>query len=90
MILSVNLIYRSIQIAASLLKSCVIVFIEFNFMDDKYQISKSKKPETKQEIIQHQIEELVKRRDKETDLKAKQILNAEITKLFAQYQRLKL
>ncbi len=59
-------------------------------MDDKYQISKSKKPETKQEMIQHQIEELVKRRDKETDLKAKQIINAEITKLFAKYQRLNL
>lgn len=59
-------------------------------MDDKYQISKSKKPETKQEIIQQQIEELVKRRDKESDLKAKEAINAEITKLFAQYQRLKL
>ncbi len=42
-------------------------------MDNKYQISKSKEPETKQEIIQHQIEELVKRRDKESDLKAKQV-----------------
>ena len=59
-------------------------------MDDKYQISKNKKPETKQEIIQQQIEELVKRRDKESDLKAKEAINAEITKLFAQYQRLKL
>jgi hypothetical protein len=59
-------------------------------MDDKYQISKSKKPETKQEIIQHQIEELVKRRDKESNAAAKQALNAEITKLFAQYERLKL
>jgi hypothetical protein len=59
-------------------------------MHNKYQISKSKKPETKQEMIQHKIEELVKRRDQETDLKAKQIINAEITKLFAQYQRLKL
>ena len=59
-------------------------------MDDKYQISKSKKPETKQEIIQHQIEELVKQRDKESDPKAKQAINAEITKLFAQYERLKL
>lgn len=59
-------------------------------MDDKYQISKSKKPETKQEIIQHQIEELVKKRDKETSPAAKQALNAEITKLFAQYERLKL
>ena len=59
-------------------------------MDNKYQISKSKEPETKQEIIQHQIEDLVKRRDKETNLTAKQALNAEITKLFAQYQRLNL
>lgn len=59
-------------------------------MDDKYQISKSKKPETKQEIIQFQIEELIRHRDKENDLKAKQIINAEITKLFAQYQRLNL
>jgi hypothetical protein len=59
-------------------------------MDDKYQIRKSKEPETKQEIIQHQIEELIKCRDKESDLKAKQVINAEITKLFAQYQRLKL
>lgn len=58
-------------------------------MDNKYQISK-KKPETKQEIIAAQIEELVKRRDKETDPSAKQALNAEITKLFAQYERLKL
>jgi hypothetical protein len=59
-------------------------------MDDKYQISKSKKPETKQELIQHQIEELVKRRDRESDATAKQAINAEITKLFAQYERLKL
>ena len=33
-------------------------------MDNKYQISKSRKPETKQEILQHQIEELVQRWDK--------------------------
>ena len=59
-------------------------------MDDKYQISKSKKPETKSEILQHQIEELVKRRDSETSLAAKQKINAEITKLFAQYERLKI
>ncbi len=59
-------------------------------MDDKYQISKSRKPETKQEIIQHQIEDLIKRRDKESNLAAKQTINAEITKLFAQYERLKL
>jgi hypothetical protein len=59
-------------------------------MDDKYQTSKSKEPETKQEIIQHRIEELVERRDKETDPAAKKTLNAEIMKLFAQYERLKL
>ena len=59
-------------------------------MDDKYNISKPKKPETKAEILQHQIEELVKRRDTESSLAAKQTINAEITKLFAQYEREKL
>ncbi|MGI8883190.1 MAG: hypothetical protein ACR2IA_02980 [Pyrinomonadaceae bacterium] len=59
-------------------------------MDDKYQISKNKKPETKQEAIQLQIEELVKRRDKAVHPADKKALNDEITKLFAQYQRLKL
>ena len=59
-------------------------------MDDKYQISKSKKPETKSEILQEQIEQLVTRRDGETNLAAKQAINAEITKLFAQWERLKL
>ena len=59
-------------------------------MDDKYQISKSKKSETKSEILQEQIEELVKRRDKETNVAAKQAINSEITKLFAQWKRLQL
>ena len=59
-------------------------------MNDKYQIIKKRKPETKQEIIQEQIEELIKRRDKELNLTAKQAINAEITRLFAQYQRLNL
>ena len=59
-------------------------------MDDKYRIPKKKKPETKQEIIQEQIEELIKRRDKTTNLAEKKTINAEITKLFAQYERLKL
>ena len=59
-------------------------------MDDKYNIIKPKKPETKQEIIAHEIEELVKRRDKITNLAEKQAINAEITKLFAQYERLKI
>ncbi|MEO7539049.1 MAG: hypothetical protein ABIV21_03410 [Pyrinomonadaceae bacterium] len=59
-------------------------------MDDKYQISKSKKPETKIELLTAKIEELVKRRDAEKGPAAKQAINAEITKLFAQYERLKL
>jgi hypothetical protein len=59
-------------------------------MDDKYQIIKSKEPETKAEVLQQKIEELVKRRDRETSLAAKQTINTEITKLFAQYERLKL
>jgi len=58
-------------------------------MDDKFQISKAK-PVTKIEILQQKIEDLVKLRDKENDPVAKQKLNAEITTLFAQYQRLKL
>jgi hypothetical protein len=59
-------------------------------MDNKYNVPKKRKPETKQEIIQEQIEELVKRRDKSANLQEKQTINAEITKLFAQYERLKL
>jgi hypothetical protein len=59
-------------------------------MDDKYNVRKPKKPETKQEIIQAQIEDLIKRRDKITNLGEKQAINAEITKLFAQYERLKI
>jgi len=58
-------------------------------MDDKFQISKAK-PVTKIEILEGKIEDLVKLRDKEKDLVDKQKLNAEITTLFAQYQRLKL
>ena len=59
-------------------------------MDNKYHISKNKKPETKQEIIQQQIEGLIRRRDSTSNLAEKQKINAEITKLFAQYERLKL
>ncbi len=59
-------------------------------MDDKYQISKPKKPETRSEILAAKIEELVKQRDRSTNLAAKQAINAEITKLFAQYERAKL
>ena len=59
-------------------------------MDDKYRIGKSKKPETKQEILEARIKELIVLRDRETNPAAKQSINAEITKLFAQYERLKL
>jgi hypothetical protein len=59
-------------------------------MDNKYQIVKPKKPETKIEILQQKIEDLVKLRDKEKDLAAKKKLNAEIMTLYAQYERLKL
>ena len=59
-------------------------------MDDKYQISKSRKPQTKSEILQHRIEELVKQREQEKSLAAKKSIQAEIMTLFAQYERLKL
>jgi hypothetical protein len=59
-------------------------------MDDKYQISKPRKPETKQEMIQQQIEELIKLRDQANGLAAKEKINAEIMTLYAQYERLKL
>jgi hypothetical protein len=59
-------------------------------MDDKYHIPKSRKPETKQEAIQQQIEELVNRRDASSSLAEKQAIQKEIMKLFAQYERLKL
>ena len=59
-------------------------------MDDKYNIRKSNKPETKQEAIQQQIEELVKRRDQTSNLAEKESIQKEIMKLFAQYERLKL
>jgi hypothetical protein len=41
-------------------------------------------------MLQEQIEELVKRRDKTSNLAEKQKINSEITKLFAQYERLKI
>jgi hypothetical protein len=59
-------------------------------MENKYHIPKKKKPETKQEIIQQEIETLITRRDEITNLAEKQKINAKITKLFAQYQRLKI
>ncbi len=59
-------------------------------MDDKYNLRKSREPETKQEMIQHQSEDLVKRRDKSANHTEKQALQKEIMRLFAQYERLKL
>ena len=59
-------------------------------MDDKYNVGKARKPETKQGAIQQQIEELVKRRDKITKLAEKEAIQKEIRTLFAQWERLKL
>jgi len=59
-------------------------------MEDKYQIPKKRKPETKQEEIQQQIEELVKRRDRITNRAEKKVIQKEIMTLFAQWERLKL
>ncbi|MGH9949060.1 MAG: hypothetical protein ACRD6X_17960 [Pyrinomonadaceae bacterium] len=59
-------------------------------MDDKYNVPKKGKPATKQEAIQEQIEELVKRRDRITNPAEKQAIQKEIMSLFAQYERLKL
>ena len=59
-------------------------------MENKYHVPKKKKPETKQEFIHQEIEELIKRRDRTSNAAEKQSINAEITKLFAQYERLKL
>jgi hypothetical protein len=59
-------------------------------MDDKYNVRKPKKPETKQEAIQQQIEELVKRRDKITNPAEKEAIQKEIMTLYAQWERLKL
>ncbi len=59
-------------------------------MDNKYQIPKPKTPETRAEILHQQIEELVKKRDKENDPAAKQSLHKEITGLYAQWEKAKL
>ena len=59
-------------------------------MDDKYNVRKPKKPETKQEAIQQQIEELVKRRDKIKNPAEKEAIQKEIMTLYAQWERLKL
>jgi hypothetical protein len=59
-------------------------------VDNKYNIPKPRKPETKQEQLEADIHELVRRRDATPNPAEKQKLNAEITKLFAQYERSKI
>jgi len=59
-------------------------------MESKYNVPKKQKPETKQEEIAAQIEELVKRRDRLTNAAEKEKIQKEIMTLFAQYERLKL
>ncbi len=59
-------------------------------MDDKYNIQKPKKPETRQEELDLEIRELARRRDASSNAAERQELDAKITKLFAQYQRLKI
>jgi len=58
-------------------------------IDDKYHIPKKKKPETRAEILQAKIEELVKKRDAEADPAAKKALHSQIMKLFAQFEGLR-
>jgi len=59
--------------------------------DDIYNIPKQPRiPLSKQDALAAEIEELVRRRDASSNAAEKQRLNAEITKLFAQYQRLKI
>ena len=57
---------------------------------DLYNVPKKKRPETKQEEIQQQIEELVKRRDRIENPAEKAALQKEIMTLFAQWERLKI
>ncbi len=59
-------------------------------MDDKYNVRKPREPATKQEAIEREIQELIKRRDSISSAAEKQAIQKEIMKLFAQYERLKL
>jgi hypothetical protein len=59
-------------------------------MDDKYNIQKPRKPDSKLEQLDAEIRELVRRRDATSNSDEKQKLNTEITRLLAQYQRAKL
>jgi len=64
--------------------------ILIELVNSKYNVPKAKKPETKAEILQKEIEDLVKRRNAETDPIARQKINAEITMIYSRYERLKL
>ena len=59
-------------------------------MESKYNVPKKRKPETKQEEIAAQIEDLVKQRDRLSNPAEKEKIHKEIMTLFAQYERLKL
>ena len=59
-------------------------------MESKYNVPKKRKPETKQEMLQAEIEALIQRRDSVSDAGEKQKLQKQIMSLFAQYERLKL
>ena len=59
-------------------------------MESKYNVPKKRKPQTKQEEVAAQIEELVKQRDRLTNPAEKEKLQKQIMTLYAQYERLKL
>ena len=58
--------------------------------DDKYNVPKSNKPSNRQDQLDAEIRELVRQRDATSNAAEKQRLNAQITRLFAEYQRLKI
>ena len=59
-------------------------------MESKYNVPKKRKPETKQEEVAAEIEELVKQRDRLTNPAEKEKRQKQIMTLYAQYERLKL
>ena len=59
-------------------------------MESKYNVPKKRKPQTKQEEVAAQIEELVKQRDRLTNPAEKEKLQKQIMTLYAQFERLKL
>jgi hypothetical protein len=58
--------------------------------DDKYHVPTPKKSANRQDQLDAEIRELVRQRDATSNATEKQRLNAQITKLFAEYQRLKI